>query len=465
MLSIQAKPNRLCDSWSRRDFLQIGSLGCLGLALPELLQSQAHAAQSSGSFGRAKRCILLFLTGGPPQHDTWDPKPHAPIEIRGEFRPIATSVPGIQISEMFPLLARQAHKYCILRSVTHRDTTHTSAGYTMLTGAYHDNPNVADAAMVRPSAKDRPHLGSILTRTRRTTHGLPSFVSLPEIIKDAAVNEFPGQGAGFLGQRYAPLLVDGGADGNLRPPEIGLSRGMTADRLTDRRGLLEQLDRSFARAQQNRHFEDLDAFHAQAIDMLRSPAAQKAFVLDDEPVAKRERYGEHLFGKGCLLARRLVEAGVQLVSVYWHYEGPEDSPVWDTHGNNFQHLRERLMPPADLAISALLLDLDERGMLDDTLVICMGEFGRSPKINNVAGRDHWPNVQSMMLAGAGIHSGTVYGSSDRIGGEPAENAVTPPDLFATFMHLLGLDPAMMLTDLDGRPIQATSGEPITALFG
>jgi hypothetical protein len=465
MYRIVGDRQRLCSGWTRHDFLQVGVVGTLGLSLQGLLQAAEPSTTSGSSFGRAKNCILLFLTGGPPQHDTWDPKPDAPSEVRGEFRPIATSVAGIQISEMFPLLARQAHRYCLMRSVTHRDSTHTSAGYTMLTGVDHNTPNIAEASQVRPSAKDHPHLGSLLSLLKPSRAELPTFVSLPEIIKDAAVNEFPGQGGGFLGQRYDPFRIEANDERTqLIAPAISLPEGVTLERLHDRKALLRELDQQFAGAVAERRFGEIDSFYGRALDMVRSPAAQVALDLEREPAALRERYGEHLFGKGCLLARRLIESGVRLATVYWHYEGPDDSPVWDTHGNNFDHLRKRLMPPTDRAVSALLADLADRGLLDETLVICMGEFGRSPKINGQAGRDHWPGVQSIMLAGAGLPGGSVYGSSDKLGGAPATQPVTPADLFATLLHLLGVKHDTALTDLDGRVLPATNGTPLKDLL-
>jgi len=466
MWRIRGKPQHLCSGWTRRDFLQVGAAGALGLSLPGLLRADEQSGTSGRSFGRAKNCILLFLTGGPPQHDTWDPKPDAPVEVRGEFRPIATSTPGIHISEMFPLLAKEAHRYCIVRSVTHRDSTHTSAGYTMLTGVDHATPNVAEASAVRPSANDHPHLGSLLSLLKPARAGMPTFVSLPEIIKDAAVNTFPGQGGGFLGQRYDPFRVEANDEKTqLLAPTIALPLDVSIDRLQDRKLLLAELDQQFAGAIGDRQFTDVDAFNAKALDIVRSPQAQFALDLEREPSTVRRRYGGHLFGKGCLLARRLIEAGVRLATVYWHYEGPDDSPVWDTHGNNFAHLRKRLMPPTDQAVSALLADLAYLGLLDETLVICMGEFGRSPKINAQAGRDHWPGVQSIMLAGAGLPAGAVYGASDKIGGYPADKPVSPANLFATFLHLLGIKPDTPVTDLDGRVLPATSGAVLKDLLG
>jgi hypothetical protein len=288
---------------------------------------------------------------------------------------------------------------------------------------------------------------------------------LPEVIKDAAVNEVPGQRAGLLGQPYDPFLIEANEEKTgFRFASVSLPEGVTASRLADRRTLLTQVDRRLAQADGDGRFAALDAFHQQAFAMIGAAAARKAFDLESEPARVREAYGSHLFGQGCLLARRLLEAGVLLTTVYWHYEGPDDSPVWDTHENNFRHLRQRLMPPTDQAVSALLHDLSQRGMLDDTLVICMGEFGRSPKINPKAGRDHWPGVQSIMLAGAGIPGGSIYGASDRQGGYPADRAVTPPDLFATFLHLLGVRPDALLYDYQGRSLRATRGEPLWDLL-
>jgi hypothetical protein len=465
VLAIQGLPRPLCDGYSRRDFLRLGSIGGLGLSLPTLLRATAAASAKTPSQGRAKRCVLLFLTGGPPQLDTWDLKPDAPLEIRGEFRPIATTVPGLRISELFPRLARQADKYCIVRSVTHRDTVHTSAGYTMLTGVYYPRA-VTSAKMIRPAPDDHPHLGSIVARVRGACRGMPPFVALPEIIRDAGVNDYPGFDGGFLGKPYAPFLVQADpARRTFQVPDIFLPSDMSVRRLDDRRVLLDQLNQRFDAVARSGLLADEDRFYQQAFAMLRSPETRRAFELEREPYRVRQAYGKHLFGQGCLLARRLLEAGVALVSVYWHYEGPDDSPVWDTHQNNFRHLRERLMPPTDGAVASLLSDLAGRGLLDDTLVVCMGEFGRSPRVNRHGGRDHWPFVQSILLVGAGIQGGSVYGSSDRSGAHPAELPVTPPDLAATILHLLGVPAELELHDRAGRPIQACQGKPIRGLIG
>jgi hypothetical protein len=443
----------------------LGLLGAPTLARP-VGAGHANGAMPTSSFGRARRCILLFLTGGPPQHDTWDPKPDAPAEIRGELRPIATSVAGIQISELFPRLARRADKYCIVRSVTHGDTVHTSAGYTMLTGVVHPKANSPTAALVRPTPDDHPHLGAIVAKFRGARTGLPTAVSLPEYIRDAAVNDFPGQDGGFLGRSLAPLLVE--ADDQrtgFRPPEIVLPGDVTASRLEQRRFLIHHLDRALQSHRSRDLLTGMDQWYAQAFDLLQSPAVRAAFELDREPQRIRDAYGPHLFGLGCLLARRLVEVGVTLVTVYWHYEGPDDSPVWDTHWNNFPHLRRRLMPPTDQAFAALLDDLASRGLLSDTLVVCMGEFGRTPRINKMGGRDHWPHVQSIVLAGAGVPVGRVYGASDRTGSHPADRPVAPVDLTASLLHLLGVPPDFEVPDRTGRAIPACAGRPIAGLIG
>ncbi len=464
MLRILGRPVPTCDGLRRRDFLTVGALGTLGLSLPDLARTAASPARPrTDSFGRAKRCLLLFLTGGPPQHDTWDLKPHAPREIRGELKPIATSVPGVKISELFPRLAREAGRYCIVRSVTHGDTVHTSAGYTMLTGVVHPKANSATAALIRPLPDDHPHLGSLLALARSSRKGPPAFAALPEVIKDAAVNEFPGQDAGFLGKAFAPLRIE--ADDpktGFRPPEVVLPADVTADRLAERRFLRGRLEQRLTTAPAA---ADFDAWYGRALALLKSPRVRRAFDLDREPQRLRDAYGRHLFGQGCLLARRLIEAGVALVTVYWHYEGPDDSPVWDTHWNNFRHLRERLMPPADAAFAALLADLAARGLLDDTLVVWMGEFGRTPKINDKAGRDHWPHVQSIVLAGAGVPGGSVYGASDRSGAYPADQPVSPADLVATLLHLLGVPADLEVRDRTGRPLPACTGRPVQGLLG
>jgi hypothetical protein len=465
MLRIRGPGQWLCEALHRRDFLHLGMLGGFGLSLPTLLKASATNAETAkGTFGKARRCLLLFLTGGPPQLDTWDLKPAAPERIRGEFKPIATNVSGIRISELFPKIARHADRLCIVRSVTHPDRTHTSAGYTMLTGVPHPLANAVTAANIKPGPDDHPHLGSLLAKVRRPGRGVPVFAALPEVIKDAGVNTFTGQGGGLLGSRFAPFLIEANTKRTgFKLPDIFLPQGVNAERLHDRRLLLDRIDRGLRRAERTA-VKDLDGWYQKAFDVMRSPALRAALALDREAPRVRERYGKHLFGQGCLLARRLLEAGVGLVTVYWHYEGPDDSPVWDTHQNNFAHLRRRLMPPTDEALSALLGDLSLRGLLEDTLVVCMGEFGRTPLVNKLAGRDHWSAVQSVVLAGAGVRGGSIYGASDRDGGYPADKPVIPADLVATLMHLLGIPADLEIRDRTGRPMRACTGKPLAGLL-
>ena len=288
---------------------------------------------------------------------------------------------------------------------------------------------------------------------------------MPEYVREAGMFDLPGQDAGYLGRPYDPFRVEADAEKrSLQPLGLSLPSGITSDRLADRRALRDRIERRLEAFQGDGRFDVLDGYEQQAFDMLQSPAARKAFDLGREPERVRDAYGRHLFGQGCLLARRLVEAGVALVTVYWHYEGPFDSPSWDTHENNFRHLRERLMPPADRAFAALLDDLSGRGLLADTLVVWMGEFGRSPLINRQGGREHWPHVQSVVLAGAGVRGGTVFGSSDRQGGYPAESPVVPPDLAATLLHWLGVRAETEFRDRLNRPLRASEGHPIAALL-
>ncbi len=467
---------------TRRSFLRLGSVGLLtlgGLAMARRAAArmaeegaiaqdgrapgQLPGPKGQGStFGRARQCILLFLTGGPPQLDTFDPKPQAPAEIRGEFGSIATSVPGVFFSELFPRLARCADRLCVLRSLTHDDTVHTSAGYAMLTGVRHPKANdLLGAAGATPGPDDHPHLGALVAFARKDQEGPPAFVALPEVIKDAAVNEFPGQGGGLLGRAYDPLLIEPrSAEGEFAAPGLVLPNELSADRMSARRRLRGVLGRACA----SPATADLEACYSRAFEVLGSPAVQRALNLAGEPACIVDSYGPHLFGRGCLAARRLIEAGVALVTVYWHYEGPDDSPVWDTHQNNFRHLRQRLAPPTDQAISALLHDLQARGLLESTAVVCLGEFGRTPRVNRHAGRDHWPWVQTALLAGAGLAAGSVVGVSDRNGAYPAERPVTPADLAATLLHLLGVPPGLELLDRSGRPFVACQGTPVPELW-
>lgn len=451
----------------RRDFLRLGALGGAGLCLPALLRATAaRASVTDGSFGRAKRCILVFLNGGPSQLDLWDMKPDAPAEIRGELKPIPTAVPGIQISELLPLLAQQADKYKIVRSVTHPCSVHTTGVYTMLTGTVHRTPLIDQ---IRATSEDHPHLGCIVARWRGWQSDLPPFVSLPSLFKAPPVEGiWPGQNAGFLGPQYDPFVVSGDREtAEYTPPSLEPLIDVNPGRLQVRRALLEHVNKA------NRNLtpalvrrSDLDTYYEKAFSLLTSPSVQTAFDLSREPASVRERYGQHLFGQGVLLARRMIEAGVPLVTVYWNDPTPPGpgGGEYDSHGRIYHHMRNRLVPPTDRALASLFDDMSGRGLLEDTLVIVMGEFGRTPRLNKDAGRDHWPQVQSILLAGAGITGGSVFGSSDRIASAPASNPISPPDLAQTVLHLLGVPASLVLEDQQDRPLRACGGTPVPGLY-
>jgi hypothetical protein len=448
---------------SRRQAIRAGALALTGLALPGLYRGRAAAAPGAArtaGFGRARSCILIFQWGGPSQLDTWDPKPDAPAEIRGEFATIATTVPGVRISEHFPRLAAQCHRLAIVRSMSHDDFAHLSTAHRILTG--HLAP-VPYSDSVGPSASDWPHLGALVARCRPTPGAPASAVTMPWTVSHPAApgGKAPGQHGGWLGKGFDPFRVEGdpGAPGfsvaGLGPPE-----GISRVRLDDRRRLLAALGAAGPVA--GAGAGAWDGFQARALDTLTSAEAQRAFQLDGEDPRTRDRYGRNTHGQCLLLARRLVEAGVGLVTVNWHDDGLF---FWDTHGQNFRQLKERLMPPADQGFAALLDDLAARGLLDETLVVWAGEFGRHPRITaGNAGREHWPRCYSAVLAGAGVHPGCVLGASDRWAAYPARDPVSPDDLGATILHALGIDPAGELTDRVGRSLRINSGTPLSVLF-
>jgi hypothetical protein len=451
MLTIPGSSNCFCDGVARREFLQIGGLGTAGLALPELFRAQAAA---SGQRRRARACILLFMGGGPPQMDTFDLKPDAPAEVRGQFPPIATSVPGTHISSLLPLLARQAHRYAIIRSVSDEYTggAHGQSVYLALTG--HKNPRV-NGDDIRPAADDYPCMGSAVARLRGNGQALPPHVWLLDMHR----RSFAGEGGGFLGQAFDPfrILQDPNRP-DFRVQAVTPPREVPLERLAGRRGLLDDIRRRGDRVLGGR---TMDAHQDRAFNMILAPKTRAAFDLTAEPDRVRDRYGRHKFGQGVLLARRLVEHGVPLVTVYWN--GEEVSGGWDLHYRN----RERLPPlaaPLDRAFSALLDDLHARGLLDETLVVWMGEFGRAPLIEREGGRGHWGRCYSVVLAGAGIRPGIVHGRSDRRAAFPIDGAVSPQDLVTTIYHCLGIAGNTELMDALGRPFRLCQGEPIQAVL-
>lgn len=457
MLRVATTPVRLCEGVTRREWLCVGGLSSFGLLLPHMLAARSQAVgPQPRTFGRAKSCIVCFLFGAPAHQDIWDLKPEAPSEVRGEFQPIASSVPGIWLGEHIPLTAAVADRLTIIRSVTHPDNTHTIAMHYMLTGVRHVQPETNP----RNQATDFPCFGAVLQYLRGSQGTLPAGISLNSPANQVSANNhiFPGFFAGVLGNSYDPLFISQDPSAAEFEP-FPLARGGELERFERRRGLLAALD-GWREEFEGRNF-GLKAYYAQALDLITSSAARRAFELQREPDAVRERYGRTPFGQGLLLARRLVEVGVPLITVNW----ARDDAFWDTHADNFRLLKSSLLPPFDRAFSALIEDLDQRGLLHETLVVCLGEFGRTPKINGAAGRDHWAACNSVVMAGAGVARGRAIGASDRLAAYPAERPVWPEDLAATIYHALGIDPATELRDREQRPLRLSHGRVLHEVFG
>jgi hypothetical protein len=462
MLDLTSTPVRLCDRLSRREMLRLGGLAPLGLSLPALLAAQqAQGANVHGHFGRAKRCLLLFMWGGPAHQDTFDLKPDAADGVRSEFKPIDTRAPGIQLCEHFQHLAQHTDKLSIIRSVTHSDNNHSTAAHWMLTGHKHR----LAAENFNASESDHPHLGSIVSRLKPAASGLPTFVALPERIGTTIGAVAPGQFGGMIGKRYDPFPIDDKPDKpDFAISSLKLPAEIDSLRVSARKDLLATIEAARRDLEQSRDVSAMSTYHQQALDLIVSPATRRAFDLRSEPAAVRDRYGHKTFGQGALLARRLLEAGVKLVTVYWHRDMPGVDTTWDTHGQNFKQLKERLIPQVDQPISTLLTELQERGMLDDTLVVWFSEFGRTPRVNKGAGRDHWGACNSVWLAGAGLPGGRHYGTSDAQAAYPATNPVRPSDLAATIFHMLGISPEAIVQDIQGRPFKVADGDVISGLF-
>lgn len=480
MLSFHGHSSRLCDGVSRREWMRVGALGTFGIGLPQWLANQsAHAnpfrsdgpstemldASLATSFGKAKHCIVLFLLGGPPQHETWDPKPEAPSEIRGEFKTIATATPGLHVGELMPLTAKRTDKIAVLRALSTDDNAHSSSGYWMLTGHPHSPKNQENALPGAPN--DWPSMAAVVRHLRGDRSALPGSIRLPEEIWNTGKIVWPGQDAGWLGSHCDPWLITCDPNANdFRVPDIALPVDVTPERFAERRSFLDHLNRRLDLVQSHPTMERWGNWQSKAIDLIRTREAQQAFEIHQEPDAVRDRYGRNRFGQSVLLARRLIESGVSLVQVNWTRSPTDEdvAPAWDTHAKNAERLKTALMPTMDQAYSALLEDLEQRGLLDETLVVWMGEFGRSPKINPSGGRDHWGHVFSAALAGGGIRGGTVYGASDRQGAFPLDGRVEPQDLTATIFHCLGFAPATEIRDRLGRPLAISKGSPIDAIL-
>jgi hypothetical protein len=453
---------RHCDGWTRREILRAGGLGFLGMSLPELLRLEAAQTPAPARPGRARSVILLFLSGGPSQLDMWDLKPEAPEEIRGTFRPIATRVPGIAISEHLPRTAQVADRIALLRAVSHTNGNHPAAAYWMMVGSPMTR---AAPQVVTMSREDRPHPGSVCARLLPPTRGMPAFVMVPEAISPVGP-ERPGQHAGFLGAGYDPYRVNSDPNSpSYAPGALGPAGDMTGERLDARQALLHQVGQQARWLEQTPVGQTLDPYYRRAFDLVSSPAAQRAFDISAEPPGVRDRYGRHIFGQSVLLARRLVEAGVRLVHVNWvRHDNGSGGQGYDSHRDHLAWSRDELLPPTDAAFAALVQDLDDRGLLDETLVVVMGEFGRTPRFNANGGRDHWPNCFSVALAGGGVRGGMVYGSSDGNGAYPRDNPVSPQELMATIYLCLGIDPETHIYDLQHRPYALVEGAPVRAVL-
>lgn len=467
MFSFLGCNTKLCDGLSRREWLRVGGLSAFGLSLAKLQVARAAApdqpsSDHSASFGKAKRCIVLFMLGGPPQHETWDPKPDAPSVIRGDLGTIPTATPGYRVGELMPRTARLSERIAVLRAMATDDNAHSSSGYWMLTGRPH-SPKGRENAL--PGAPNNwPSMAAVVRHLKGDNTSLPGAVRLPEEIWNTGHIVWPGQDAGWLGDHADPWLLTCDPNKNdFRVPGITLPVEISPERFLQRNALRWLMNDQF-KALSSNPVQRWSSWQSKAIDLLQDDKTQTAFSLDREPEATRERYGRNRFGQSVLLARRLVQSGVSLVQVNWtRWEDDQNvAPAWDTHAKNSERLRKALMPPMDQAYSALLEDLAQSGMLEDTLVVWMGEFGRSPKINAAGGRDHWGHVFSVALAGGGVQGGVVYGQSDRQGGFPLEGRVEPQDLAATVYHCLGLRPDTLLNDVFGRPLAIATGKPIHA---
>jgi hypothetical protein len=450
---------------SRRHALKVGGLGLLGLTMPRLLRAESLAKRDAVK-ARAKSVIFLFQWGGPSHIDIFDMKPDAPEGIRGPHRPIASRADGIQVSERLPKTARVMDKVTLIRSMTHTMKNHNSAGYYALTG--HAPPT--DDQRLRDSLDLFPGYSSVVDKLAPVGGEMPTAISYPHVIADGSTT--PGQHASFLGKAHDPLLVlqDPNSE-SFALPELSLPEGISIERMHARRELQKLVDAQARLLDHSAQARALDRYYERAIAMLQSPRLRDAFNLSAEPEKARESYGRSTYGQSCLLARRLVEAGTKFVTVYFSDSIGGQSTErggWDTHGFNntrmYPIIEKYHLPRTEETLPTLLTELDERGLLDSTLVVWMGEFGRTPQINKNVSRDHWPQCYTALLAGAGVKRGFVYGASDKNGAYPAENPVRPDDLAATIFHALGIDPHTEMRTATNRPVLVAEGKPVMEVF-
>ena len=437
--------NSASDQFTRRELLRAGGIGAVGLSLPQLLAAERPKEKTAnGGTAQADACIVLFLNGGPSHLDMWDMKPSGPVEIRGEFAPIATTLSGVNVSEHLPQLSQQMHRATLVRSMNHSvNNSHAAAVYAAMTG--HDRGEQGGGA--KPT--DHPSPGAVLAKLRPAGAGTLPYITLPYKTKEGAGGPLqPGFLAGFMGATYDPFWVlDDPNSPKFHVRNLSLPDGVAAERMLARGNLLSGLDHGLSSSVE-RPLVAMKDFQRQAFELLTSDNAQQAFQLDAEPDNVRNRYGRNIYGQSVLLARRLIEAGTRVVTMSW---APDANATWDTHGQNFNKLKSTLLPQFDSACSSLIEDLAIRGRLDRTLIAVLGDFGRTPKINNNAGRDHWNACYSIMLIGGGVKAGFVYGASDRMGALPIEGPVSPGDIVATIYRLLGVDHRHELYDSLDRP--------------
>jgi hypothetical protein len=459
---------------TRRELVHIGALGSVGLALPRLLSAAPSLS------GLAKSCILFFLEGGPSHIDLWDLKPEAPANVRGEFAAIDSSLPGVPVCEHLPMLAKQMRHFALVRSVHHGVVDHNAGAYYMLTGR---TPVDGGKLIVRPEANLFPTFGSVLAHLQ-PSKSVPEFVHIPDIMSNNGY-DLPGEFAGFLGTNCDPFVTGDPSARNYEVPGLGLPKGVTKSRLELRHHLLTKSNIGQANFADTPDGQRLDTQYAKAYSLLASRDVRAAFDLSQESESLRQRYGypdrvdrsvearkfgglPHL-GQSMLLARRLIESGVRLVTVC---TGRRIDQAWDTHRDHFPLLKKALLPYVDRAFSALMEDMSERGMLEDTLVVAMGEFGRTPRLGQItsgagadaAGRDHWPHCYTVLFAGGGIQPGIVFGESDEFAAYPKTNPVTPEDIAATIYSALGLDPHQQIRDGLNRPYELAIGQPIIEIL-
>ncbi len=440
--------NSYCDGHSRRNFLQVGLGGAAGLGLVPLLRATANEGGNQLA-ARAKRCLLIWMDGGPSHHESFDPKTDAPVEIRGEFKPTATNVPGTQICELLPKVSQVMNLVTVIRSVAHRDPGHGGGNHYLTTGSPTPVPiGCGDSASFHPS------LGSFIAKERGAAAGLPAYVqfALPSALRSGGPN--------FLGSKYAPFLIANNPNNpDFQLPDVTLPPGIAEGRAQSRAALRKSLDnlQRFGDEAAADPARGLDNFHEQAQRLVTSSLTKQAFDINRESDKTRDAYGRTMVGQQCLLARRLVEAGVPFVTV--QHAG------WDHHTHIFKYLKDRWLPIFDVAFSTLLRDMDERGLLEDTLVLALGEFGRTPKINKDSGRDHWPGAMSIVAAGAGVPRGCMIGATDKQGAAPSERPLKVEDFFCSIYTKLGIDPHKELLTSEGRPVPIVNGgQPIDELF-